>query len=55
MSVPRYEHGAMGTGSNHEPMDLGYVSNVKNDDPRRKCVRIRREKKATASDFWQSG
>lgn len=31
MSVPRYEHGAMGTGS-----DLGDLSNVENDELRGK-------------------
>lgn len=55
MSVPRYEHGAMGTGSNREPADLGYLSNVENDEPPVKIQQMcAGEKKVTASDFWQS-
>lgn len=36
MSVPRYEQGAMGTGSKRELPDLGDLSNVENDELRGK-------------------
>lgn len=54
--MPKYERGSMGTRSNCEPMDLGYLSNVENDQLLRKNpanVRVfGRGKNATASDFF---
>lgn len=43
MSAPRYEHGAMGTGSNRELVDLGNLSNAENEktawkNPANVCV-----------------
>lgn len=40
MSAPRYEHGAMGTGSNREPADLGNLSNAENDELRGKIQQM---------------